>query len=398
MAKVNAPTTVKKSKNPITGIINVTGEPDSGKSLFALSSGAVPERTAFIDDDVKGNAIVRMIEAEGRSFGLYHNLIRETDGMRELELHKHCMSILETIEEGQFDVLVWDTWTRMENTFFPVVHANPTRFKQFYSPMGQIKGAEEWGASFAFEAAILAKMSELVPLVILTSHLKKDGQKRDVAESKKALVQKSRMRVWLRHNSESPEPIGLMLKRLSKIDFEKGMKPINVTHRKMVPFTWERLLYYWDNPVGNTTPPAGEQLNEFELSILDGILTRDQKDALRLAVIEAERERLAEEKNQRDINRLMQRGVPLTGIDIITKAFEDYEMEMDTVVRLSGMDEDELMSLEGSEVNIVWAKIQDAADEEGVANIIKKETARVKAEGSNGKSPAKVTKPAKSKR
>lgn len=245
MAKVNAPAAkTRKSTNPITGIINVTGEPDTGKTLFAFTSGAAPERTAFFDFDVKGNSIVQDIKDAGRQLGMYHNLVRETDGMRELEIHNHCMKLLGQIEESMFDVIIWDTWTPFENTFHPAVKANPQKFKQFWSPMGQIKGAEEWGTSFGYEAAVMARMAELAPLVILTSHLKNNDKKIAVAESKKPLIQKSRMRVWLRHNPSSPQPIGLMLKRLAKIDFESGsMEPINIMHRKMVPFTWERLIY-----------------------------------------------------------------------------------------------------------------------------------------------------------
>ncbi|MEO6564825.1 MAG: hypothetical protein ABIO63_02215, partial [Casimicrobiaceae bacterium] len=89
---------IRKSTNPIKGIINATGEPDAGKTLFSFTSGAAPERTIFIDDDVKGNSIVEDIRASGRTLGMYHNFVRETDGMRELEIHKHGMSILESIE------------------------------------------------------------------------------------------------------------------------------------------------------------------------------------------------------------------------------------------------------------------------------------------------------------
>ena len=78
---------------------------------------------------------------------------------------------------------------------------------------------------------------------------------------------------------------------------------------------------------------------------------------------------------------MLQRGVPLNGFDIITKAFEEYEMDMETVSRLTGLETDELMSLEGSEVQIAWSKIQEAADEEGVERIVRKEAARLKAEG-----------------
>jgi|SRR3990172_572247 len=284
---------VKKSKNPITGLINVTGEPDTGKTTFALTSGAAPERTAFIDDDVKGKSIVEEIRASGRQFGFYRNLVQEGEGMRELVFHNHCLSIIDSIDPGKYDVIVWDTWTRFENTFKPVVESAPSRFRQFYSAMGQIKGAEQWIASFDYEAAMLAKLVNLAPLVIVTSHLKKDQTRvRDIAESKKPLIQKSRMRVWLRHSPDTPQPIGLMLKRLSKMDLAGDeMTPINVTHRKVKQLTWKRLIELWNNPVGNSKPNEDEQLNEYELSILDGVLTRDQKEALKLAVIEAEKER-----------------------------------------------------------------------------------------------------------
>lgn len=387
---------VRKSDNPITGIINVTGEPDSGKTLFAFTSGATPERTVFIDDDVKGAAVVNEIKAAGRTLGMYHNLIQETIGMRELDFHKHCMDILSSIEPGQFDVLIWDTWTRFENTFHPAVRANPGKFRQFYSAMGQIKGAEEWQAAFHYEASIFATMTELVPLVILTSHLKKNDKKIEVAESKKPLIQKSRMRVWLRHNGTSPQPIGLMLKRLSKIDFSSGsMDPVNVTHRKMVPITWKRLIHYWNNPVGNEQPSPEEQLTDFEMSILDGILTKDQKDALALARIEAEKEQAEVERNDRMVNRLAQRGIPLDGMELVSKAFELYEMDLEQVSRITNIDEDDLISLEGEEVQHAWNKVQEEADGSGIDRIEATEAARKKEgktsspSGSNGRAANK---------
>jgi len=357
---------VRKSNNPITGIINVAGEPDSGKTWFAFSSGAQPERTAFIDDDVKGKAIVEEVREQGRQLGYYKDLVKEGREMRELDFHKLCINILDEIEPGKFDVLIWDTWTRFENTFQPVVASNPNRFKQFYSSMGQIKGAEQWNASFAYEAEVLSLLTEIAPLVILTSHLKKDASKRDVAESKKPLIQKPRMRVYLRHSPNSPEPTGLILKRLSKAEFgTSGMKPINVTHRKVFPCTWENLIYYWNNPVGNTLPGPDEQLNEFELSILDGILTKDQKDVLHLAVIDAEREREEEVRNAKLQKRILGKNgnIPTTAITLLTQAFSDYKMDSDRVAEILGLDSsDDVMELKESEVEDAWKKIKKSGE------------------------------------
>jgi hypothetical protein len=361
---------IRKSKNPITGVINVTGEPDSGKTWFALSSGAAPERTAFIDDDVKGKAIVDMVEAEGRHFAYYKNLVREGKGMRELDFHKLCIATLDEVSElkGQIDVLVWDTWTRFENTFHPAVISNPNKFRQFYSPMGQIKGAEQWNASFEYEDIVIDNLTEVAPLVILTSHLKKDASKREISEGKKPLIRKARMRVFLRHSPDNPAPTGLLLKRLSKAELSNGMRPINVTHRKVFPFTWENLLYYWNNPVGEAKPGPNEQLNEFELSILDGILTKDQKDILRLAVIEAEREREEEERQARLQKKVIQgsggkngSSIPTTPILLLTRAMADYKMDGEDIAKVLGISEDELLE-GGYSVEDAWEKIKEHAN------------------------------------
>ena len=358
---------VRRSKNPITGIINVTGENGTGKTTFAMTTGAEPERTAFIDDDVKGKNIVKQLEQTGRKFAVYHNLIKESlkngNPMRELDFHEHCIRILDELAEweGKLDVIVWDPWTRFENTFFPVVTSNPNRFKQFYSQMGAIKGAEQWNASFEYEARILDAMTEIAPLVVLTSHLKKDASKRDVAESKKPLIQKSFMRIYLRHTLNSPKPTGLFLKRPLKMDFSNGMKPINVVHRKVAELTWEKLVGYWGNPVGNTPPSPDEQLNEFELSILDGILTKDQKDILALSVIDAEREREEEARNARLKKRILNKNsaAPTTAITLLTKAFLEYKMDGDRVAEILGLESsDEVMELKESKIEDAWDKIK----------------------------------------
>lgn len=351
----------KKSINPIQGIINVTGEPDSGKTWFAFNSGAQPERTAFFDNDLKGKDIVRQIKQAGRELGYYRNLLKEGKGMRELEFHNMCMKFLDELEPGKFDIIVWDTWTPFENTFHPYVVANPNKFRQFYSNMGAIKGAEQWSASFQYEATVMSQMTEIAPLIVLTSHLKKNDKKQDIAESKKPLVQKSQMRVYLRHNDDgSPVPVGLMLKRLAKVDIGNsfGMRPINVTHRKMKPFNWENLIYYWNNPVGDVAPGPDEQLNEFEMSILDGILTPDQKDVLRLSVIEAEREREEEERNTRTQQKLLKKNSIPNAMALLSKSMSDFDMDGDQVAEALGLDSmDEVLQLKGTTLEEAWKTI-----------------------------------------
>ena len=45
-----------------------------------------------------------------------------------------------------------------------------------------------------------------------------------------------------------------------------------------------------DNPIGDTPPEPSEIPNEFELSILDGTLTEDQKDVLHVERLKMEQE------------------------------------------------------------------------------------------------------------
>ncbi len=279
--------------NPITGIVHITGEPDTGKTTFALTTGASPAEIAFFDDDLKTQSIADALAAAGTPLGAYHNLTKMSLGMREIEFHNLVIKLIDELPRGQFKVLVFDTWSRFEATMQPVVAKNPTRFKEVYSTMGAIKGAEQWKASFDYETAIFDKLLAVAPLVIIVTHLKdqsigavKTGK--EVPDVKKPVIEKSRLRLWLRHNPDGPAPIGLVLKRLSKIGLNGGgLKAVNVLPRKLNPCTWAKLLEYWDAPLDERQPDPGEQPNAFELSILDGALTEDQKDALHINRLEA---------------------------------------------------------------------------------------------------------------
>lgn len=286
--------------NPITGLVHVTGEPDTGKTTFALTCGVPVDRIAFFDDDIKGRFVVEEIERSGHKFGAYHNLVHIGAGLREIEFHQRCFDLIGALEPGRFDAVIWDTWTRFENTFHPWVVRDPGKFREYYSPMGTIKGAEQWKASFDYEALVLDQLLRIAPLVILTTHLKdhsigtvKTGK--EIPDSKKPLVQKSRLRLWLRHNPESPAPIGLVLKRISKnaLSADGELETVSVLPRRMAPCTWRAIRDYWDSPIGDRPLTDSERPNAFELSILDGVLTEDQKDALKLNRLEAEREQQA---------------------------------------------------------------------------------------------------------
>jgi hypothetical protein len=280
--------------NPITGMIHVTGEPDTGKTTFALTCGFAPGEIAFFDDDLKTQSIADSLAEAGQPLGAYYNLTKLSLGMREVQFHDLVVGLIDKLPRGVYKAVIFDTWTRFENTFHPVVQKNPARFREFYSPMGAIKGAETWKASFDYEAAVLDKFMQVAPLVIIVTHLKDESigavkTGKEIPDCKKPVVEKSRLRIWTRHNPNGPAPLGLVLKRLSRVTVNGGIHAVNVLPRKLNPCTWERILDYWQNPIGERQPEVGESPNEFELSILDGVLTEDQKDVLHINRFEAEK-------------------------------------------------------------------------------------------------------------
>ena len=272
------------------GIVQITGEHDTGKTSWALGAGTSPKDICFIDDDIKGRNTVE--EVGIGNFGLYIDLIRESKGMLETKLYTHCMDIItkrlpefiKTKRNGvKFEVLIWDTWARFENTIFPTVQKNPTKYREMYSAKGDIKGAQQWQASFDLEGEIMAGLEDVSDLVILVSHLKADslnGVKtgRLVPDAKRPLSQKCFFRVYLRHNPKSSEPIGIILKRPSRKRIVEGVgiETINILPRKMQPFSWERIKYFWENPVGNVSFLPDEQPDEYDMACLENILTQQQ--------------------------------------------------------------------------------------------------------------------------
>lgn len=296
-------------------MIHVTGESDTGKTLFALQTGARPEETVFIDADVKGRNTVEQIRSSGMEFGMYHDLLGATEGMKELDYHAHCIDLIGQIAELPPEsrrVIVWDTWEPFEKTLKPVVESDPKRFRDFYSRMGTIKGAEMWLSSFDYEAEIINRIVGMTELFVAVTHVKNHNiggtrvPGKYVADCKKPVVQKSLMRIWVKHNPNSAVPIGLVMKRLGKTSYveDRGIRTVNVLPRKLTPrpwptddsideSLWDTIRHYWENPIGNRQPESWETPDEFELSILDGTLTEDQRHTFKLALVgEAEQEEL----------------------------------------------------------------------------------------------------------
>lgn len=292
MTEKSKPKDARKGGILFSGIVNVCGESDVGKTTFALESGAMPDRILFIDDDVKGQAIANDMAKAGTPFGKYVNLVDETNGMKETDFHAYCIDMINKIEPGKYDVIIWDTFSRFEKSFHPWVLTHQGQFRERWSPSGIIHGSEIWIAAQQYESQVLDMLQSKVPLVIITSHMKdeningiKTGKR--IPDCMKPVVIKSTLRIMFRHSDNgSPIPTGLVLKRIGKrVVTENGIETVSVLPRKVVNMNWAKMRELWESPTGNRPLTPDEMPNEFEMSMLDSsVLTDDQRLVMQLSL------------------------------------------------------------------------------------------------------------------
>lgn len=269
----------------LRGIIQVTGEKGIGKTTFALECGIDPKKMVFFQDDVKDTGI------NPKDFGRFIDVRTDFEGVTTLKLRDKLKEIIDGIEPNQYEVCIFDTWAKLGDALRLWGKENATKFREAstFSSMGKIRSGEEWQIGSRYEADFLAEVAKKFRLVFIVSHLKeqmKAGAKTDkmIPESHAAIETICLFRVWLRQNETgSPVPIALIPKRLNKRVTDKGrIRTVNVLPRRVEPLPdelslWDSFERYWNEPMGNREPFPKELPNEFEVSILDGILTADQK-------------------------------------------------------------------------------------------------------------------------
>ena len=266
-----------------SGITHFTGDPDSGKTI-AMLQVAHPSKIAFFHDDVKVPPV------KPSDFGLFVDLVQEAKGLTLLKFRQFVLDKLYTLKPGKFEAIIFDTWARFGLSLRQYAILNPAEFREMstFSKLGSAKGGEMWAEAHRYEALVISELAKIAPFVGLVTHLKDiyeagartGGKKPDAGKSFDRVCN---FRVWLRHNPDSGVPIGLVLKRLneSKVT-ERGLEVVNILPWKLVPkngenSVWDVVERYRGNPFGNRQPMPDETPDPFEMSILTGVMTKEQR-------------------------------------------------------------------------------------------------------------------------
>lgn len=286
---------------PFDGIIVISGAHDVGKTIAAFETMMEPGKSVFIDDDVKGSRMVAQLENAGVKLLQYHNLTllqKDAAGnpITDLDYHKRVVQeVFRKIPNG-CDTIIVDTWTGFAGTCHTYVTSNPSLFRKSWSPMGQIKGAQEWQAARDLEAGFIAELKGKCRTLVLVVHLKdyyENNKKipgKQIMAGSSVLSKTPNLRMWLRRNPKGTAvPMALILKRIERVQFVpgEGLKMVSVLPTKVVPLPeetslWQALDRYWQNPVGNRALTEDEIPTAAELAIINNTLTEEQQTLFRL--------------------------------------------------------------------------------------------------------------------
>jgi hypothetical protein len=263
--------------NPIKGMVAVISNYGVGKTTFALECGYHPRDMIFINDDVKEVGFEN-------EFKEYVDLVAISKKKKLLDLHVHCLDLIKRLPKSK--VIIWDTWTQFQSTFpvYVKAHLNEFRNPNEWSAMGKMKTGEIYKEAYRYEGAILSELKTKCDLLILTFHLKQHYENNVAIPNKlkpghdRAIEKYADLRIWLTPNPDDQIPIGLVMKNISKrYVTENGIRTSQVLPLRLPYANWNHISDYWDEPIGDRETLDYERPNEFELSLIEGTLTLEDK-------------------------------------------------------------------------------------------------------------------------
>jgi len=263
--------------NPIRGIIAVISNYGVGKTTFALECGYKPADIIFVNDDIKEVGFED-------DFKEYIDLVAISKKTKLLDFHNYCLDLISKLPKSK--AIIWDTWTGFQNTFFQYVKVNELEFRNPKEWAGKpsIKAGEWYNEAWRYEGAVLSELKEKCDLLILTFHLKQFYLDNELVPGKfrpghdRAIEKYADLRLWLTPNPNDSIPIGLVLKNIARRHVtDNGIKTSQVLPLRLPYANWEHILEYWESPIGDREIIDHERPNSFELSLIEGTLTPEDK-------------------------------------------------------------------------------------------------------------------------
>lgn len=316
-------------KNPVKGIVAVISDYGVGKTSFALENGYLPDDMIFINDNIK--AIPYIMQ-----FKNYIDLVGMTRGLKILEFHERCLELIENSKKAK--VIIWDTWTRFASTFGPYVIANQSQFRNEnqYSSNGKIKMGEIYKDAYAYEGQILNDLKHKCDLLIVTFHLKDQYESnikiidRKIPGNDRAITEYTDLRLWLMNNPNRAIPTGIVLKNINRSEITSaGIKPIQVLPKRLEIANWPTIFQYWKKPIGNREPTEEEKPSDLEMSLIEGILTIEEKRLYEASIRFTEQQQKGKEKELTKAVQALNGQMPGAILEQIKAQIKNGELEYD---------------------------------------------------------------------
>lgn len=383
---------------PYRGIVEIVGEHDTGKTIAMLQTAYPYKKTVFVDDDVKGDATIKQWEEmEGKSrqeiFAEYIDLrewrakLGKTPTPTQL-LEKVVDPVVEHITKKKYEVIVWDTARIIYQSARGHVEKHQSDYRDVVKWQGSstiIQGLVSRVAR-TIEQSYLTRLKDSCELLLVSHHIK-DWYVNNVVvgvkpESSGTYSEICTMRMWLRRNPQSKVPIILFLKRPSiPVKPKAGGRPKfkNIVPPKITPIAadesiWDAIERYERNPIESRELRPDEQPTKEEMTLISETLSDDQRSYMMEVLKNAPKEKEVVETVMRAYTGGTKAkksvppngGPPQDGLQLILESMSSFGIDVETIARVIDVPEDDVMSLEGKEVEDAWEKIKEhAADSSG---------------------------------
>ena len=317
---------------PYPEVVVVTGPFGSGKSTFALSTGAAMNRTLVVDFEKSQSLFAKQLGFDYWDVPAIMQAARK-DGYTPIDIFLEVDKRLSAVEPGKYDVLVLDNASVYEDGVAAYVEKFSMKFGLSANQLER-SGGLKWGAVKNHYQARLLDYGSRFKIIFIIVHLRdkwsgnsivKDEFGKPVQEpkGKETLELLSSLFVWLNPGpggvpsanvlkcrvdrkvfvddpDEPPADIpDYVIKRLNG---EPGLVTVPVLPLRLPKATWPAIREYMRHPADLVNPKEGEVPSKKEMTEDDRLRLRSIISQNEAATAEANalKERKAQEQAEKD--------------------------------------------------------------------------------------------------